>query len=100
MAKDILNKEFTSIDEETKKPITTCRNEWESMGCSIDMTQVSDDEMKKVAKLLYLQGDDVMIDFAENFLMTKTKAKYIEDYSDEEFKAYEKRKNKLYLQKV
>jgi len=96
MAKDFFNKEFKSIDEDTKKPITTCRDEWESMGCSIDMTQVSDKEMKQVAKLLYLQGDDVMIDQAENFLVTKTKAKYIEDYSDEEWIAYAERKKALY----
>jgi hypothetical protein len=87
---------FTSSDG----IIMTCRDEWESLGCQIDMTEVSDAEMQELVNLMYYQGDDeVMIDEAENFLITKTKAKYIEDYSDEELKAYEKRKNKLYQDK-
>jgi len=93
MKKDFLTKEFTSIDDGTKEVITTCREEWENMSCEIDMTQVTDEEMKQVAKLLYKQHDDVMIDLAENFLVTKTKAKYTEDYSDDEFKAYQKRRS-------
>lgn len=85
-------KEFTSIDIDSKETITTCRDDWESMGASIDMTQVSDSEMEHLVKLLYNQGDDTMIDIAENWLIKNTKAKYLEDYSDDEFSAYEKRK--------
>jgi hypothetical protein len=87
-------KKFVGIDN--GKAISISREEMENLGCPIDMTQVTDKEMQEIADKLYLEEEQTMLDMAEPWLMQKTKAKYIEDYNQEQLKAYEKRAKELY----
>lgn len=93
------NKKFFSNVSGT--PISTSRAEWESAPCIIDMTRVTDEEMRKFASKLYLEEGtgEVKFDEAETWLMTNTKAKYLEDYSEKEREEYGKRAKKLYYKK-
>jgi hypothetical protein len=94
MFTEFYSKKFKAIDD--GKVITISREELETLGCPIDMTQVTDKEMQEIADKLYLEEEQTMLEFAEPWLLEKTKAKYIEDYSDLEFEKYKKRAKELY----
>jgi hypothetical protein len=94
MFTEFYTKQFKGIDND--KVISISREELESLGCPIDMTQVTDKEMQEIADKLYLEEEQTMLEFAEPWLLAKTKAKYIEDYTEKEFEEYGKRAKKLY----
>lgn len=87
-------KEFTSkVDG---KLIVISRAELESLGCPIDATQITDEQMQEIADKLFEQDEQTMLEIAEPWLLKNTKAKYIEDYSKKKLSEYQKRAKKLY----
>ncbi|MCC6447272.1 MAG: hypothetical protein IT215_01125 [Chitinophagaceae bacterium] len=89
------NQEFSS--RAFGAPIQTSRAEWESAPCPIDMTQVTNGQMQEFVEKFYMDDDgEICFDIAEKWLIENTKAKYIEDYSDNVKEDYRKRAQKLY----
>lgn len=88
------------ISRESGAPIYTSRAEWESAPCIIDMTQVTDAEMQQFVDKFYIDNEgDINFEEAEAWLITNTKAKYVEDYTEIEKEEYHKRSQKLYYKK-
>ena len=78
------------------KPISISRGELESLGCPIDVTEVTDVQMEIFATKLYESDGQTILDIGEAWLLSNTKAKYLEDYTPKQLKTYGERAKKLY----
>jgi hypothetical protein len=90
--KPFYTKEFTEVGN----TVSISRGELESLGCPIDVTQVTDEQMEIVAEKIYESEGQTMLDIAEPWLMKNTKAKYLEDYGKKELAEYQKRAKEVY----